>query len=1751
MGKREGLKLLGLWEYQTSIKKFIYVCFINFMIVLGIIIHIYAFLLSDRKIQSIIEILETTLLVICFGSCYFNLLSHGTIMKKILYRIKCDWEDLMKKPELVILKKYAVISRLCTIVIAISFYLYSAFLILPSFLSIFQYIFGFINESELILPLCLHYFQTNQIHYYLGICIQYVVVVIVTTIGIANYSMFVATIQHACALFKIIEWKIDDRFKKQSHNFDFVNDNTDLVEENEWLVGIIKFYNNAIEFILQILSLDMNKFERITNISFVIGSMFIIYTCYYIGQRLIDHSDDTFKAFCQIPFYSISLKAQKMLLFLIMSSMRLCNLSVMGVKEISHDLFASMQDILFRVKCDWNDLANTPELMILKKYAGISRLCTIIIAVSFYVYTAFLILPSLFSITRYIFGVINEDELILPIPVDYLAKDQLHYYFGVCIQCVIIIVITTMGIANYTMYIAIIQHACALFQIIEWKIDDRFKKQSHNFDFVNDNTDLVEENEWLVGIIKFYNNAIEFVLSLDMNKLERITNISFVIGSIFVIYTCYYIGQRLIDHSDNVFKAFCQIPFHLISVKAQKMLLFLIMRSMKLCNISVMGIKEVSHDLLLGLWEYQISSKQLIYVCFINLILVGGLFENIYALATSERKIESIVEILETTLPIICFGSCYCNLLFNATIMKKILFRMKCDWDDLADKPELMILKKYADISRLCTIVIAISFYLYSAFLILPSFLSIFKYIFGFINESELILPLFLHYFQKNQMHYYLGICIQYVVVVIVTTIGIANYSMFVATIQHACGLFKIIEWRVNDRFQKYLHNFHFVNDNTDLVKENEWLVGIIKFYNNAIEFVSHFTSIFTDLIKSFYETIYLFEALVSSIIIMVLSFDLNRSERLTNISYVIASLLVIYTYYYLGQKLIDHSENVFTAFCQIPFYSISVKTQKMLLFLIMSSMRLCNLSVMGVKEISHDLFATVNGWGMVRIFNDVRQTLGVEVSRCWKVTTDRSMLLGEEDYIDNEYYVYNRLLFRLLGLWQYQTSFKQFIYVCFINFMITLGFYQQVHSLFVSERKIKTIAKILEITLPTLCFGFCYFNLLSNAEIMKKILFRIKCDWNDLANKPELKILKKYAHFSRICTIIIAICFYLYIIFLMFPSFLRNLRYIFGVAVRTELVLPLRIDYFMKNQNHYYLGLFLQYMIISILCMVGVANYSMFVAVTQHAYALFNIIEWRVHERFKKKPKNFYYANNKAELAEEKQWLIDIIKFYNTTVEFVSRIVFQMLSFKINKTEGLTNFCYIIASLFVIYVYFYLGQKLIDHNNDVFTSLCQIPFYSLSLQTQKMLLFLIMKSMRLCSLSMEGVKDVSHDMFASKVVAVGSMLLKDKDYIDNEYYAYNRRFFRVIGLWEYQTSLRKLVYVCIINFMIAIGLYQQIYTLLTSERNLKSIAKLLEITLPTLCFGSCYYNLLSNGAIMKKMLYRIKHDWDELANKPELIILKKYAYVSRLCTVTIAVCFYLYIAFLVFPSLLSNFRYIFGAIRETELVLPIAFNVKNQMRYYLELSLQCINISVLCTVGIANYSMFIAVIQHACALFNIIIWRVNEKFKKQSHNSYRPDKKVVLAEENEWIIGIIKFYNNAIEFVNLIKAFYETSHLFEVFLAMIFIMIDYFYVFQVLCFDLTNTEKLTNICYVVASLFVIYAYFHFGQKLIDNNVNVSQTFRQIPFYVLSLKTQKILLFLIMKSMRQCNLTVEGMQDISHYLFASIMRSSFSFAMIV
>ncbi|XP_035733465.1 uncharacterized protein LOC118446639 [Vespa mandarinia] len=303
-------------------------------------------------------------------------------------------------------------------------------------------------------------------------------------------------------------------------------------------------------------------------------------------------------------------------------------------------------------------------------------------------------------------------------------------------------------------------------------------------------------------------------------------------------------------------------------------------------------------------------------------------------------------------------------------------------------------------------------------------------------------------------------------------------------------------------------------------------------------------------------------------------------------------------------------------------------------------------------------------------------------------------------------------------------------------------------------------------------------------------------------------------------------------------------------------------------------------------------------------------------------------------------------------------------------------------------------------------------------------------------------------------------MIFKEEDFVNDEYNVYNRLLFRILGLWEYQTSYTKLIYICYINIGLIIILSEEIYILFTLERKIASYAKLLEIILPSLCHGSCYYNLLRNG--MKKILYRIKCDWNNIKNQSELEILKKYADLSKMLTIVIAICYYVYIAFLMFPSCLSNIQYFFGAINQTELMLPMRYEfcMKSQMHYYFQLSFQYQNIIIICTVGVAYYSMFVAVIQHACALFNIVVFRINERFKTDPHYFCYANSNAELAKEKEWLVDIIIFYNNANQFVNLIKLFYEKMNLFEALLVSIFIMLDYFHLSNSVLFVIIENPK-------------------------------------------------------------------------------------------
>nr|KAF7411041.1 hypothetical protein H0235_013648 [Vespula pensylvanica] len=102
----------------------------------------------------------------------------------------------------------------------------------------------------------------------------------------------------------------------------------------------------------------------------------------------------------------------------------------------------------------------------------------------------------------------------------------------------------------------------------------------------------------------------------------------------------------------------------------------------------------------------------------------------------------------------------------------------------------------------------------------------------------------------------------------------------------------------------------------------------------------------------------------------------------------------------------------------------------------------------------------------------------------------------------------------------------------------------------------------------------------------------------------------------------------------------------------------------------------------------------------------------------------------------------------------YYSLLIYQMIIFKLseilhNALETMDCCIIIIGTVLVLYLNFYVGQKLLDHSNAIFEELRQVPFNNLTIKTQKMLLFMITRSMKPCVLSIGGMFISSHEVFS------------------------------------------------------------------------------------------------------------------------------------------------------------------------------------------------------------------------------------------------------------------------------------------------------------------------------------------------------------------------------------------------------------------
>ncbi|XP_039311307.1 uncharacterized protein LOC120359068 isoform X2 [Solenopsis invicta] len=335
-----------------------------------------------------------------------------------------------------------------------------------------------------------------------------------------------------------------------------------------------------------------------------------------------------------------------------------------------------------------------------------------------------------------------------------------------------------------------------------------------------------------------------------------------------------------------------------------------------------------------------------------------------------------------------------------------------------------------------------------------------------------------------------------------------------------------------------------------------------------------------------------------------------------------------------------------------------------------------------------------------------------------------------------NSYYTINRILLLCIGLWPFQKSIFKHVMITIVTIIFTLGLVFQLMTFVTTEYNMDILLRVLPYVLPWLADTLKYNAFCLNIKGLRSVTERMLCDWNELTNVQEIEIIKKYADIARFITLLTTKCF-------------------------------------LDQQKYYFLFLLLL-SFAAICCFTTViATETLIMAYAHHACGLFEIASCRIEQAFlENRVKGITSVTQRNSIIC--QGIINGFEMYNRAVEFIDMVQksckwaysllmplgvlslsvnlfnFSRLVNSKNYIEMITSFIFIIGHFGYMFFSNYLGQQMIDHSSSVFHRLYNVKWYVAPLKAQKLLLLVMQRSIRHCTIVMYGLFITSFEGIAT-----------------------------------------------------------------------------------------------------------------------------------------------------------------------------------------------------------------------------------------------------------------------------------------------------------------------------------------------------------------------------------------------------------------
>ncbi|KYN22365.1 Putative odorant receptor 22c [Trachymyrmex cornetzi] len=359
---------------------------------------------------------------------------------------------------------------------------------------------------------------------------------------------------------------------------------------------------------------------------------------------------------------------------------------------------------------------------------------------------------------------------------------------------------------------------------------------------------------------------------------------------------------------------------------------------------------------LTGTWPYLKPRARIFRVVVITITMVTVLVPQFAYQFTCKTNVQCICEAMTSYL--LTFTSLLkvytCQL--NTRTIKNLTQHLFIDWKGLKTSEEYEIMKLYAENSRRFCVM-----YTVYCMLAVTTFMSLSLVPFALdavwpLNESRPIIPPYPGYYFVELREYFYKIFWHSIIAWEITIVGIvAHDCMFVTFVEHVCSMFALVGFYFENLFNKDDKTMKIANNSNDTYRERITL--FINKHQDALKFVEHIENIFTIPFGA--------QMIIVTIGLSITLLQLTQQNgdiliSIKYVLYVLGQLFHLFCLCFEGQKLIEHSIQTCDKIYSSTWYEVSMRSQKLIVMVMMKSVRPSFLSAGKIYIFSLESFTTV-----------------------------------------------------------------------------------------------------------------------------------------------------------------------------------------------------------------------------------------------------------------------------------------------------------------------------------------------------------------------------------------------------------------------------------------------------------------------------------------------------------------------------------------------------------------------------------------------------------------------------------------------------------------------------------------------------------------------------------------------------------------------------------------------------------------------